>query len=978
MSTHNIKSLRTGLIFAIILLLTLDPAFGQKTSSIDSIRHVAETSQDREVQVRNYLKIAQIHIKRSNADSILHYTNLADRLLKDIPKALHFYHRVYAGKMWAYRIKGDYQKATEYGFKLDEELTRIVDLIDQGVYKTSSVSSDTVYLNEHYNALSELYRPMGDYEKAYYYVIKALDYATSIDHQFGIADSYNNLGIIYDLQGNPEEAATHYGKAIKINLELGKSRRWQLGTNYNNLGIILKDQGKYDSAALVYQGALEIMKDMNQRYGEGVILDNLGTLLKVKGDFEQAAAYHLEALDMMKSLGSKDQESAISINLSDDYLSLGRGQEALQLANTAYQIAVEDDQWENVRKGSQMLSEIHESLGDHEKSLQFYKTFHKEYERYQNEEKNNAVENLRVRYETQQQINENELLKTEVLVNESLIERQQLYIVIAAVILIFVLVILFILYRGYKSKIRQKAIIEKQANQLQELDKYKSRFFANVAHDLRTPLTLIHGRLEQLSEDEDNYLTDKSKGFIENLKQYNRHLSSLVEDMRQLMVMESGQLVLSYERVNLTGYFGTIVSLFQSYADLKQIKLEFKSTIDDSVVAHLDLNQMNKVVYNLLNNALKFTPSNGQVICKLESSTDAFCFLISDTGIGIPNNVQTKVFDRYFQASNQPQSREGLGIGLSLVKEIVEMHEGSVSVKSQEGVGSEFQVCLPFNLTKSVGPESAQDLTYLLDRADTLVAQEQLQGSVAFGSAILSDKPTILVVDDHHDVRTYLTEILESDFRVLQTSNGKEALDVLDKRRVDLVITDLMMPFMDGFGLLDALSSNPRFARLPTMVVSARVSDHDKNMVLSKGVNDFLSKPFAKSELIARIQNLLVKQEHSPFGNQEAEKHVRTSALDKLDNYLLQNITRQISVEELAAELLTSERNLYRMIKSLTDKTPLEYQKDIKYQYVYKMVTSNQVSTIKEAAALIGVKNTTYFKAQFTERYGEDVLRMIQ
>lgn len=977
MIVYNLKNLGIRLVFLVILFFLNDPVSGQQSSRIDSMRHLAQTSPNRGVQVRNYLKIAFFHIKRTNVDSILPYTNAADSLLKDIPDSIHFHHRIYAGKMWAYRIKGDYQKATEYGFKLDEELTRIVGLIDQGLYKVPSLGADTVYLNEHYNGLSELYRPMGDYEKAYFYVIKALDYATSIDHQYGIADCYNNLGIIYDLKGEPEKAADHYTKAIKINLELGKPRRWQLGTNYNNLGIILKDQGAYDSAALVYQGALKIMKNMGQRYGEGVILDNLGTLFNVKGDFLRASAYHLEALDIMKSLGSRDQVSAISINLSDDYLNLGRSKEALQFAMTANEIAIEDEQWENVRLASHMLSEVYESQGEHEKALQFYKTFHQEYERYQNEEKNIAVENLRVQYETQQQINENELLRSEAVVHESLIERQQLYIVISVVILIFVLAILLILYLGYKSNIRQKSIIEKQALQLQEIDTYKSRFYANVAHDLRTPLTLIHGRLEQLSEDPDNYLTEKSKGFITNLKQYNRHLGSLVEDMGQLMIMESGQLRLSYERVNLNKYFGTIVSLFQSYADLTEISLEFKSTLDDAEVAHMDLNQMNKVVYNLLNNALKFTPPNGKVVGSLRKSNSTFSFSVEDTGIGIPATVQSKIFDRYFQANNQPQTREGLGIGLSLVKEIVEMHDGRVSVKSEENIGSIFQIDLPFNLDKVVDSESSEDLTYVLDRADTLVAQVELGESIPVGISKMSEKPTILVVDDHHEVRTYLTEILEDEFRVLLASNGREALDVLDKRRVDVLITDLMMPFMDGFGLLDALKSDPRFAKLPTMVVSARVSDQDKDLVLNKGVNDFLSKPFAKSELIIRISNLLVKQEHSPFGNQEREKGVRESALDKLDDYLVKNIARQISVEELAAELLTSPRNLYRMIKSLTSKTPLEYQKDVKYQFVHKMISSQQVSSIKEAAALIGVKNTTYFKTQFIKRYGKGALKAI-
>ena len=944
----------------------------QSKEQLDSIRHNADTSSSYDKSVKNYLRLAHYYAKRQRADSIDKYADLADSLLQFIPHRDQYDYKIYSNKLWANWIRGNYVEATDWAILLDPELEKINTQIASGEYPIVENIPDTIYLNEHWNALSDLYRKIGDFEKSYVYVIKSLEYAQSISYEYGIADSYNNLGILYDLQDQPEEAIVHYNKAIEINKRLGKNRRWQLGTNYNNLGIIFKNKETFDSSQLMYEAALSIMVEMKQDYGRGVVLDNLGTMFNKKGDYDEAVIYHQQALELMRELGSRDQESEISINLSDNYLNLGELDKAQELAEAAFQIAKTDEQWENVRTGSKMLSQIYEAKGNTAKALEFYKTFHDEYERFQNEETSDAVENLRIKYETQQKINENELLKTQVTVSESRIERQQLYIVIVAVVLVFVLVILFILYKVYQHSKRQRRVIEEQANKLQELDQYKSRFFANISHDLRTPLTLIGGRLNQLKEDSSNILSVQSQSYLESLIEYNKHLQVLVDDMKELMVIESDKINLNFECKPVLSYVKSTVYLFQSYADLKNINLLFEQTFDDDRVIHLDSNQINKVIYNLLSNAFKFTDTGGTVSVFLDANENGIELKVSDTGIGIEKSHLDKIFNRYYQADNQYFQREGLGIGLSLVKEIVELHSGVVTVESEIHKGTTFTVFLPYNLDKDVEavvPSSVKEFSLA-----NLQPQEHVVRK--FSTNPKTGNEVVLIVDDHDDVRGYIHEVLQEHFNVLEATNGEEALKVLEQRKVDVVVTDLMMPFMDGFGLLDAMNDDPRFTKLPILVVSARVGLEERREVLNKGVNDFLSKPFDKEEMILRVRNLLNGAQQT--GQQvHAESDLRETVLDKLDHYLIKHIDRQISVEELANELLTSNRNLYRMIKTLTGMTPLEYQNDLKYKFAYEMLSSQQVSSLKEASMAIGVKNVTYFKKQMESRFGNKFVKFI-
>ncbi|MEP0365493.1 MAG: tetratricopeptide repeat protein [Cyclobacteriaceae bacterium] len=910
---------------------------------------------------------------------MLHYSLLAEETLKEMPDSIQFTHLIYTWFLWSHNIKGDYEKGITIAAKLDDELKRIEKEGNPERY-VLTIGPHRTELFIGYNSLYDFYRKIGDYEKAYYYVINAIEQAERVGVEYGLADSYNNLGIVYDLRGDYERAVINYRKAIDLNLALGETRVWKLGSNYNNLGIVLKNLGKYDSSELAYNKALEIMEARQSAYGKAVILDNLGALFHAQGQYAKSVSHHERGLDIMRKLGSREQESQILLNMASSQFKLQEVDEAEQNALTAYEIAQKDAQTETIRMSAELLAEWYASVGKFAEAYKFQKIYQDQYAKFQNSEKNKAVENLKIKYETSQRESENELLRSEVEINESLIERQRLYISLAAVLMLSVLVVLYLIYRNYRLESRRKALIQNQARRLEEMASYKSKFFANVSHDLRTPLTLIKSRVEQLQSDEKSFLSEQAEDTLLKLKMDNEQLVSFADDIQQLIALEEGQLNIQYQKIHVSRFFQTIIKLFESFAEMRGVRLSFESELADDAVAHLDVENIQRAAYNLLNNAFKFTPKGGHILWKTTSDTNGFGFEVSDTGIGIEADVLPRIFERYYQAENQACQQEGLGIGLSFVREVVELHGGTITVKSVVGQGTTFRGFIPYNLDKTLSISDEGTFEYLHGKTDRMLELERLnknQDSALLSRQAWSGNPIVLIVDDHAEVREYIAKTLQEEYHILQASNGKEALSTLEKRRVDLVITDLMMPYLDGFGLLDAMRNDPRFTQMPTMVVSARMGDDERTKVLNKGVNDFLSKPFDKEEMKARIANLLSSKGQRIFESEDSESEIRRSVLDRLHDYLIQNIDRQTPVTELADELLTSTRNLYRMIKELTGMTPLDYQKHCRFEYIKERIVKREVSSVKEAAALIGMKNTTYFKKQFEKRFGTNLLDIL-
>jgi len=394
-----------------------------------------------------------------------------------------------------------------------------------------------------------------------------------------------------------------------------------------------------------------------------------------------------------------------------------------------------------------------------------------------------------------------------------------------------------------------------RAAALAELDKAKTIFFTNISHEFRTPLTLMLGSLEQMlnSTSEDN----ADRATIETTHRNAMRLLRLVNNLLDFSRIEAGRIRAQYQPTNISQFTNDLASNFRAVAEAAGLQFKVNTSRIESPI-YVDKEMWEKIILNLLSNAFKYT-LKGSISLSLFVQSGKLLLEITDTGVGIPENEIPKMFERFHRVQNVTgRSFEGTGIGLSLVKELVELHGGEISVRSKLDEGTTFTISLPIgkdHLPAEHILEGEKDFTMALsdafiEEAHALLAQPNEELSVAANNK----NPTVLVVDDNVDMRSYIKGLLEKQFNVVTASNGEDALKKLGSFTPDLVISDIMMPVMDGIQLLKSVKENPRTASLPMILVSARAGEESKIEGFEIGADDYLIKPFSAKELIARIK----------------------------------------------------------------------------------------------------------------------------
>ncbi len=557
--------------------------------------------------------------------------------------------------------------------------------------------------------------------------------------------------------------------------------------------------------------------------------------------------------------------------------------------------------------------------------------------------------------------------------------------VLVAAILLLVIVILAYLVKQVKVRTQASRNIQSQRlkslqDRIKEMNEGKARFFANVSHDLRTPLSLIFGSLDILSEDDDSILSQSSLRNLDIALKNCKRLLYLTDEINDLTKLEEGSLGLQKEVVSVSMYMRMLTDIFGEPAKNKGIKLALEEHVADKECIEIDPRQFEKIFYCLITNSIRFTDEGGEILVTTRRDVRKVIIEVSDTGDGIPEESMPYIFDRFYQVKGNPyRSREGLGIGLALVKELVKLHGGEVSVKSALGVGTTFQ--LVFYIAEGVGEQFSKEKLFsqIQDRKTLYKDLDKGQNAGISLPKKEENLKSILLVDDHPEIRYHLRQVLEDTFHVIEAAHGLEAMDILKAKKVDLIISDLMMPWMDGFELLKAINENDEFNKIPILVVSARISEEDQQKVLYQGVNDYLKKPFHKSELIQRINNMLGQKEKWEQGEsgfallsaQQNHESFGQDILTKVESLVMDKIAdANLSVYDLADAMAASERQVYRLMKEMTGLTPHEYITEIRLKYADFLIRKGKVKNASEAARSIGMKNVTTFNRQYEKKYG--------
>ena len=523
----------------------------------------------------------------------------------------------------------------------------------------------------------------------------------------------------------------------------------------------------------------------------------------------------------------------------------------------------------------------------------------------------------------------------------------------------------------YLHRKRQQILFEKKEElrkQKEELDQMKFRFFTNISHELRTPLTLILLPLESIMKDmKESALYPK----LETMHHNARELLSLVNHLLDFRKLEMGGEKLNPVMGNVAEFAADIVSSFQDAAQKKGVNLTFECGIPGPVMA-FDKSQMSKIMNNLLSNAMKFTPAGGYVSMELsqvsEDGRDMLRIDVSDTGTGIPQSDLAHIFDRFYQSDNASMST-GSGIGLSLVKQYAEMHGGRVDVSSEVGKGTVFSVRIPMDLKVSDGPESSSARTDVPSR-----------DNAAESSAAGSGMPVVMIVDDNRDFLSYMVSELSGHFNVVPASGGESCLEKLHKVQPDVLVSDVMMPGMDGFELTRRVKNDIETSHIPVILLTARTSDDIRLEGYETGADAYLTKPFKMDILEARIRNLIDERQRriSSF-SASAEIRPANVAVNTLDEKLMDGIMESIqknmdnpdySVEELSSDVNMHRMNLYRKLQSLVGMTPSEFIRTIRLKKAAQILSERPDISISELADMVGFNTPKYLTRYFKEMFG--------
>jgi len=514
-------------------------------------------------------------------------------------------------------------------------------------------------------------------------------------------------------------------------------------------------------------------------------------------------------------------------------------------------------------------------------------------------------------------------------------------------------------YRQEERKMQQRAAAE-QRRQEEELNQMKFRFFTNISHELRTPLSLIILPLESLMKEKEG-----SAEFprLETMHRNAKSLLDLVNHLLDFRKVEMGGEKLFLAKGNFADFLESLVAAFRDGAEKKDIRLVFNDTSSNPVMA-FDGTMMQKVVNNLISNALKFTPEGGSIEVTLSDAPERELRLaVADTGIGIPAADLPHVFDRFYRSGNSGEA-VGSGIGLSLVRQYVEMHQGRVSVTSEEGNGTTFTVFLPTDLEGSLsggdGPSPEQE--------------------AALETVPAAGRRRILVVDDNADFRRYLQHELSRDYDVFPAADGEVCLRKLPSVRPDIVVTDVMMPKMNGFELTRRIKENVETSHIAVILLSARMSEDIRTEGYECGADSYLTKPFKMDMLQIRIKNLLEEREkriRSFSGSAEVSPmHVTVTTVDqKLMTRIMEKLEANMdnadySVEELAADVGMHRMNLYRKIQSLYGMTPSEFIRTMRLKRAAQLLGDDPNLTVVEVADRVGFNTPKYFTRYFKEMFG--------
>ena len=528
-------------------------------------------------------------------------------------------------------------------------------------------------------------------------------------------------------------------------------------------------------------------------------------------------------------------------------------------------------------------------------------------------------------------------------------------------------VIIGSLYYLYRNK-------QKTNERLREIDQIKAKLFADISHEFRTPLTLIKGPLEVLMAQSD--LPSKSYEQLALVKRNSDRLSTLVNGINDLTKLEANKMTLAVQESDLTKHLQNVAASFASLAEQKD--LIFKQTLDiTNKKCYYDPVHIETIINNLLSNAFKYC-DQGLIHLSARINDGRAVIQVSDTGIGLSKEDQARVFDRYFRASDPTYRSEGVGIGLALAYQLATLHKGDLKVESAQGLGSNFIFSFPIRKEAYAASELQVATGQINDHPDRIETRDQ-KINPRQREVVHEDEPLLLLVEDNMDMHRYLTEIFDESYRILHATDGSEGLQQATELVPDLIVSDLMMPVMDGQQLLKKVRQNEKTSHIPFIMLTANQQEQAKLDGLQAGADDYLTKPFSVEEIKLKVQNLILTREQLRH-KYEAEQRIPTSRLitneaeqnfwNRLETVVRENLSNaHFSAEDFARAMHMSRMQLHRKLKALTNESANRFLRNQRLKQASTLIQNPEWS-VSDVAYEVGFTSPSYFSKCFKEKYG--------
>lgn len=541
---------------------------------------------------------------------------------------------------------------------------------------------------------------------------------------------------------------------------------------------------------------------------------------------------------------------------------------------------------------------------------------------------------------------------------------QKMYIVLFSIILFLLIGIMVYIYRTILMKRR----IEEDAN------KAKLQFFTNISHELRTPLTLIADPVNYIIHDDN--LNSQQRSMLQIVQRNVLVLTQLVSEILDFRKVQNGKMELRLSDFNLSESMKQWIMLFSASAQKKHIAISMNAP--DAVMLRADQDKIERICYNLLSNALKYTSEGGEITLTVKEENGRVMISVADNGCGISSDELPYIFDRFYQAKN---AGRGTGIGLAIVKAFTELHHGEVSATSVEGKGSTFTIHIPVRQKGEVTNQPTEKIEQLVEPSSAQEVPNQARHIDELIQPYQTDKPEVLIIDDNIDIRTYLRSVLSEKYNVSEAADGKVGLELARKIVPDIVLSDIMMPVMDGLAFCQQLKTDKAISHIPVILLTARSLDEQRAEGYEHGADAYLSKPFSLRLLLSRIDNLIESRkklnqtwskgvEDDEIGNISNE--IDKSFLKQLRKIIQENLANSdLSVEQIGDEIGLSRVQLYRKVKALTGYSPVEIVRKARLTRARHLLQTTE-RTVSEVAYAVGFSTPSYFSKCYKDEFGEN------